>query len=105
MKNLKQLVEDFVDYTRTWSISENEWYYNVNDTRKTQEIGEDYISHKEFEKAIREDILYCFIYNIDSIKNQMESDLWNGYGDNFIEISIEMERKIRKIFKDFEIER
>lgn len=105
MKDLKQLVEDFVDYTRTWSINENEWYYNVNDTRKMQKIGETYISHEEFEKAIREDILYCFIYNIDSIKNQMESDLWNDYGDNFIEISIKMERKIRKIFKDFEIER
>lgn len=106
MNNLKQLVEDFVEYTRTWSISENEWYYNVNDTRKTQDIGEDYISQEEFEKAIREDILYCFIYNIDSIKRQMEIDLEVGYEEErFIPISIDMENKIKKIFKDFKIDR
>lgn len=108
MNNLKQLVEDFVEYTRTWSISESEWYYNVNDTRKTQDVkvDRDYISQEEFEKAIREDILYCFIYDIDSIKNQMEIDLQYGYDeDKFIKISKDMEKKIQKIFKDFKIER
>ena len=106
MNNLKQLVEDFIEYTRTWSISETEWYYNVDDTRKTQDIGEDYISQEEFERAIREDILYCFIYNIDSIKRQMEDDLCVGYDEeHFIPISIDMENKIKKIFKDFKIDR
>lgn len=106
MNNLKQLVEDFVEYTKTWSISETEWYYNVDCTRKTQDIGENYISQEEFEKAIREDILYCFIYNIDSIKRQMEDDLCVGYEEeHFIPISIDMENKIKKIFKDFKIDR
>lgn len=108
MNNLKELVEDFVEYTRNWSISESEWYYNVNDTRKTQDVkvDRDYISQEEFERAIREDILYCFIYDIDSIKNQMEIDLQYGYDeDKFIKISKYMEKKIQKIFKDFKIER
>lgn len=105
MKELKQLVEDFIKYTKTWSISETEWYYNVDCSRQNA-YGEKYITNEEFERAIREDILYCFIYNIGSIKNQMENDLCCGYeSERFDKESIEMERKIQKIFKDFKIER
>lgn len=106
MEKLKQLVEDFIDYTKTWSISEAEWYSNVDYVRKSDYIANKHITNKEFERAIREDILYCFIYNIGSIKNQMENDLCCGYeSERFNKESIEMERKIQKIFKDFKIER
>lgn len=106
MEELKQLVEDFIEYTRTWSISETEWYYNVNDVRKTQDAGEKYISQKEFERAIREEILYEFIYNINGIKRQMENDLCVGYDEKqFTKISKGMEQKIQKIFKEFKIDR
>lgn len=105
MENLKQLVEDFIDYTKNWSISETEWYYNVDCVRQNA-YGEKYITKEEFERAIREEILYCFIYNIDSIKRQMENDLCVGYEEErFNKISVDMENKIKKLFKNFKIER
>lgn len=106
MEDLKQLVEDFIEYTKTWSISETEWYYNVNDYIKTQDAKETYISQKEFEKAIRENILYEFIYNLNGIKYQLENDLCVGYdSERFNNASIEIEKKIQKLFKDFKIDR
>ena len=106
MKELKQLVEDFVKYTETWSISENEWYWNIACIRESNYVNEEHITHEEFERAIREEILYCFIYNINSIKIQMENDLCVGYDeDTFNKISIDMENKIKKLFKDFKIDR
>lgn len=105
MEELKQLVEDFVEYTRTWSISETEWYFNVDCARKNTS-GEKYITHEEFERAIREEILYEFVYNIGGIKRQLETDLTYGYeSEHFDNASIEIEKKIQKIFKDFEINR
>lgn len=105
MEQLKQLIEDFIKYTRTWSINETEWYYNVDCVRKNA-YGEKYITNEEFERAIREELLYEFIYNIDGIKRQMENDLWVGYDEEtFDKVSIEMEEKIQKLFKDFKIRR
>lgn len=105
MEQLKQLIEDFIDYTKTWSINETEWYYNVDCVRKNV-YGEKYITNEEFERAIREELLYEFIYNIDGIKRQMENDLWVGYDEEiFDKVSIEMEEKIQKLFKDFKIKR
>ena len=69
MEELKQLVEDFIKYTETWSISENEWYYNLTCIRKKG------LTTSEFERVKREEILYCFLYNIQSIKYQLEHDL------------------------------
>lgn len=105
--DLKRLVEDFIIYTKTWSISETEWYWNVDCSRKSLYVEEKHITQTEFERAIREDILYCFIYNIQSIKQQMEADLEN-YEETLISFhneSKEMEKKIQRIFKDFKIER
>ena len=34
MNNLKKLIEDFIEYTTTWSITKDEWYENVNCTRQ-----------------------------------------------------------------------
>lgn len=107
MDELKQLIEDFVEYTRTWSISETEWYWNIDAVRKSDYINEKHITEQEFETAIRQDILYCFIYNIGSIARQLENDLCNYELDNihFQKASKEIEQKIQKIFKDFKIER
>ena len=106
MENLKQLVEDFVKYTRTWSISETEWYWNVECVRKPKMVKDKCITWEEFERAVREEILYCFIYNIESIKHQMENDLCCGYeSEIFNKESIEMEKKIQKLFKDFKLRR
>lgn len=106
MKDLKQLVEDIVKYTRTWSISETEWYWNINCVRKSDYIGNENITSEEFERAIRQEILYCLIYNIDSIREQMENDYQYGYDtQDFDNASKELEKKIQKIFKDFKIER
>lgn len=107
MNELKQLVEDFIEYTKTWSISETEWYWNIECVRKSNILNEKNITWEEFERAIREEILYCFIYNIDSIKNQMENDLCNYYPEEitFHSASSEMEKKIQKLFKGFNLER
>ena len=105
MEDLKQLVEDFIEYTKRWSISETEWYYNVDCVRKNA-YGKSYITNEEFERAIREELLYEFIYNINGIKRQMENDLEIGYeSETFDKASKEIESKIQKIFKDFKIGR
>ena len=105
MEDLKQLIEDFIDYTKTWSISETEWYYNVDCIRQNA-YGEKYITQEEFERAIREELLYEFIYNINGIKRQMENDFECGYDSKrFENDSINMEKKIQKLFKDFKIDR
>lgn len=107
MEEIKQLVEDFVEYTKNWSISENEWYWNIVCNRKSNYINEEYITKDEFERAIREEILYCFIYNINSIKQQLENDLCNYYDEDtsFHQANKEIEEKIQKIFKDFKLDR
>lgn len=106
MEDLKQLVEDFVEYTRTWSISETEWYWNIECVRKSNFVNEEHITFEEFERAIREEILYCFLYNIQSIVDQMENDyMWGYETEEFEHASREMESKIQKLFKDFKIDR
>lgn len=106
MEDLKQLVEDFIEYTKTWSISEIEWYYNVDSVRDSGYVDIEHISHEQFERAIREEILYEFIYHIQGIKRQMENDLCVGYESEYFELaSRTMENKIQKLFKDFKIER
>jgi len=106
MEELRQLVEDIVEYTRTWSISETEWYWNIDCVRKSNYVKEEHITNEEFERAIREEILYCLIYNIYSIKEQMENDYLYGYEEKeFDRDNKELEKKIQKIFKDFKIER
>ena len=106
MEDLKQLVEDFIDYTKTWSISEDEWYWNIDSFRKSGYIDKKHISQEQFERAIREELLYEFIYNINGIKRQLENDFESGYdSEHFEKASKEIEKKIQKLFKDFKIER
>lgn len=112
MNNLKELVEKFIDYTTTWSITEDELYENVNCIRQNA-YGEESIDDEEFERAIREELLYDFIYNIEEIKSQMENDICEYSGDGaefdgnglFEKESKKMEKEIQKIFKDFKLER
>lgn len=106
MEDLKQLVEDIVDYTRTWTISETEWYWNVACVRKSNYANEKNITIEEFERAIREEILYQLIYNIGVIRRQMENDYTYGYdSEDFDNASKELEKKIQRLFKNFKIER
>lgn len=106
---IKDLIEKIVEYTRTWSITENEWYYNVDSIRKSNTynngVREEYITDEEFERAIREEIGYCLIYNIDSIKNQMEIDCQSDYGEMFDEESKKLEEEIQKYYSNFKIKR
>ena len=108
MEDIKKLVEDIVEYTKTWSITETEWYWNMNSVRKSNVMGEDTITNDEFEVAIREEILYDLVFKngVDTI-NQMENDLCNYDSDDisFYRASVELEEKIQKIIKDFRLER
>ena len=108
MKELKQLVEDIIKYTKDYSIGETEWYWNINSVRKPNNINDKKITWEEFEVAIREEILYDLVYNNGSgLYNQMENDLCNYETDYlaFQNASKELERKVQKYFKDFKLER
>lgn len=108
MNKLKELVEDFFEYTKTISVNECELYDNYYDM-----IDKEYTSmyekhgrlNKEIEKRIKADILYDFIYNINGIKNQMINDLdiYEKDTQEYKDIII-MYNKIKKIFKNFELE-
>lgn len=108
MEELKQLVEEIVEYTRTWSITETEWYWNVECVRKPSNIKDKKITWKEFEIAVREEILYDLVYyNGSCLYNQMKNDLCNYETDYvaFQNASKSLEKKVQKIFKDFKIDR
>lgn len=105
---LKQLVEDIVEYTKTYSITETEWYWNVNSIRKPNCLNDKEITLEEFERAIREEILYGLVYNNGSaLYNQMENDLCNYEVDylTFQNASKELEKKVQKYIKDFVLKR
>ena len=105
---LKQLVEDIVEYTKMWSITETEWYWNIECVRKPSNIKDKEITWEEFEIAIREEILYDLVYhNGKCLCNQMENDLCN-YGTDYIDFqnaSKELEKKLQKYIKDFKLNR
>lgn len=105
---LKQLVEDIVEYTKTWSINETEWYWNIECVRKPNNRNDKEITWEEFETAVREEILYDLVYdNGSGLYNQMENDLCN-YEINYLafqDASKELERKVQDYIKDFKLER
>ena len=99
---LKQLVEDIIEYTRTWSLTETEWYWNIDSVRKPSLIKDKKITWEEFEVAVREEILYDLVYNNASgLYEQMKNDLCNYENDNitFQNASKELERKYKNILK------
>lgn len=108
MEDIKILVEKIVEYTRNWSLTETEWYWQVECVRKSNYVNEQYIKWEEFEVAIREEILYDLIYNNGcSLSNQLENDLCNYEIDNieFQKASKELETETQKFIKDFKIKR
>ena len=108
MNNLKELVEKEIEYTKDWSITETEWYWNVDCVRKSNDRNEKHISQHEFEVAIREEFLYDLVFNNGaSLKQQMEND-YEAYAEDdelFKNASIELEKEVRKIIKDFKVSR
>ncbi len=122
LEELKQLVDKIVKYTTEWSITEIEWYWNIDSVRKSNYVNEEHITDKEFESAVREEILYDLVFNNGcGLLNQMENDYEYGYFDyeeqedgtlkeigydkHWLEESIEVEKAIRTIIKDFQIDR
>jgi len=104
MNNLKGLVEKIIEYTLNWSITENEWYWNIACMRKSENINEKNITDKEFQVAIREEILYDLVYkNGVGIKNQIENDLCNYEDPNLIRDVNLLEKEIKKYIKEFKI--
>lgn len=105
---LRQLVENIIEYTKTWSITETEWYWNIECVRKPSNNKDKEITWKEFEIAIREEILYDIVYNNGiNLYNQMKNDLCNYETDNvdFLNASKELEKQIQKYLNDFKLER
>lgn len=108
MKELKTLVEYTVKYTRTWSLTETEWYWNIECVRKPNNSKDKEITWEEFETAVREEILYDLVYNNgNGLCNQMENDLCNYEINNvsFQNASKELESKVKNIIKDFKLGR
>ena len=108
INNLKELVEKEIEYTRNWSISETEWYWNIACVRKSNNINEKNITQHEFEVAIREEFLYDLVFNGGaSLRQQMENDYEVYAEDNefFRQASVELEREVRKVIKGFKISR
>lgn len=104
---LKQLVETIIEYTKTWSLTETEWYYNIECCRKPSIVNEKMITWEEFNRAIREEILFDLVYNNGrNLYNQMKNDLCT-YSDNaiFQNESKELEKQVQKYISNFNLER
>lgn len=107
MDDLKELVNDIVEYTRTWSISNTEWYWNINCVRKSNIRSNKNITNEEFEVAIREEILYDLVFNNGAgLIEQLENDYQYGYDtENFDRDNKGLEQKVKNYIKDFKVER
>ena len=107
---MKELVEKIIEYTKNWSITETEWYWNMTCSRKSETYINDKcekeITWEEFERAIREEILYDLVYkNGIGIRNQMENDICNYNNECFYKDSDELEEEIKKLITDFKVKR
>ena len=108
LEELKAIVEKEVEYTRNWSISETEWYWNIACVRKSNNINEKNITQHEFEVAIREEFLYDLVFNNGvSLRQQMENnyEVYTEDDEFFRQASVELEKEIRKVIKDFKVSR
>lgn len=107
---MKELVEKIIEYTKKWSITETEWYWNMTCSRKSETYingkCEKEITWKEFEVAIREEILYDLVYkNGICTRKQMENDICNYTDELFYKDSEELEEEIKKLIIDFKVKR
>ena len=107
MKELKELVEDYYDFIINVLTTENELFDNYLDKMSDSDY-ENYknrnILDKELLKNIYADILYDFVFNIESIKDNLISATEFFYDDYSKEKTINIYNRIRKIFKDFYVE-
>jgi hypothetical protein len=105
---LRNIVDDIIEYTKTYSITDIEWYWNIACVRKPNSPDNTDITWDEFNVAIREEILYDLVYNNGlAIKNQMENDLYCydlNYGTFEID-SLKLEKKIQSVLKEFKVKR
>ena len=108
LEELKELVEKIVKYTTEWSITEDEWYWNIDCVRKSNYIKEEHITEQEFQSAVREEFLYDLVFNNGaSLRQQMEND-YEVYAEDdelFRQASVELEMEVRKVIKDFKVSR
>lgn len=105
---MRELVEKIIKYTGDWSISETEWYSNVECVRKPINSNDKEITWEEFERAVREEALYDLVYNNGSwLCNQMQHDLCEYGIDNlaFQNASKELEKEVQKYIKNFKLKR
>lgn len=109
MEKLKELVEEFLEYTCNISICDSELYEKYYDKLSQCEI--DYLNQYnkldlEIDRMVKADILYDFIFNQNGIKEQMLNDTFSYDTDSyeFREIK-DMYNKIQKLFPNFKIER
>lgn len=109
MEELRKLVENFLEYTCTISITDSELYEKYYD--KLSQIEKDYLTKKgkldnEIERMIKADILYDFLFTPINIIEQIECDI-NAFGEDsseFIYIK-QIYKEIQKVFFNFKIER
>lgn len=108
LEELKAVVEKEIKYTTDWSITETEWYWNIDCVRKSNYVDKKHITEHEFEVAIREEFLYDLVFNNGaSLRQQMEND-YEVYAEDdelFRKASVELEREVRKVIKDFKVSR
>ena len=108
MNNLKELVEKIIQYTRTWSITETEWYWNIECIRKSDDRRNGHITWEEFEKVIREETLYDLVYrNGAYLRQQMENDyeVYEEDDEFWKKSSVELELAVREVIADFKVSR
>lgn len=108
MNNLKELVEKIIQYTKTWSITETEWYWNIECIRKSDDRRNEHITWAEFEKVIREETLYDLVYrNGAYLRQQMENDyeVYEEKDEFWKKSSVELELAVREVIADFKISR
>lgn len=109
MEKLKELVNDFYEYTKTISISEMELFENYYCKLSDSEI--DYLNargtlDKNIERMVKQEILYDFVFNQEGIKQQIENDTFSYDTDSLEYEEIEdMYKKIQKVFPNFKIKR
>lgn len=109
MEELRRLVENFLEYTCTISITDSELYDNYIDKLSQTEINYLIKGKKldnEIERLIKADILYNFVFTPVNIINQIECDIDEFGKDSteFIYIK-QMYKEIQKVFFNFKIER
>lgn len=107
MEKLKELVEEFYNYTINISTTESELLEKYYD--KLSETERDYLEEKqdldnEIDRMVKADILWDFVFTPINIIDQLQIDIGTFGTDSyeFREIK-DMYKKIQKVFPDFKI--